>query len=150
MFDRIRRLWWNHRIRCAGATVGKRVTVTHPLYLYVGEDALLTIGDSVSFAQNVAISANRRCIVTVGDRVAIGQNTSLIPSNHNIDDGTLPCTSGYIRIGNDVWIGANVAILRNVTIGDGAVVGAGSVVTKDVPAYSVSYGNPARVHRVLR
>lgn len=50
-----------------------------------------------------------------------------------------------IRIGNDVWIGANACILPGVTIGDGAVVGAGAIVTKDIPPFAIVVGNPARV-----
>lgn len=52
-----------------------------------------------------------------------------------------------IKIGNDVWIGARAIILDGVTIGDGAIVGAGAVVTKDVPAYAVVVGVPAKVLR---
>ena len=48
------------------------------------------------------------------------------------------------RIGSDVWLGRSVIVLEGVSIGHGAVVGAGSVVTKDVPAYSIVAGNPAR------
>ena len=48
-------------------------------------------------------------------------------------------------IGNDVWIGDNVLIMGGVTIGDGAVIGAGSIVTKDLPAYSIAVGIPAKV-----
>lgn len=54
-----------------------------------------------------------------------------------------------IKICNDVWIGMNATILKGVTIGEGAIVGACSVVTKDVPAWSVVVGNPARVVKVL-
>lgn len=50
-----------------------------------------------------------------------------------------------IIIKDDVWIGMNVIILKGVTIGEGAIVGAGSVVTKDVPAWTVVAGNPAKV-----
>jgi acetyltransferase-like isoleucine patch superfamily enzyme len=50
-----------------------------------------------------------------------------------------------INVGNDVWIGPRAIILPAVTIGDGAVVGAGAVVTKDVPAYAVVAGNPAKI-----
>jgi serine acetyltransferase len=52
-----------------------------------------------------------------------------------------------IDIGEDVWIGGNVIVLPGVTIGRGAIVGAGSVVTKDVPAFWVVAGNPARLIR---
>jgi len=48
-------------------------------------------------------------------------------------------------IGNDVWIGAGVNVLRGVTIGDGAVIGAGTVVTKDVPPYAIVCGNPGKI-----
>ncbi len=56
-------------------------------------------------------------------------------------------TKGQVVIGNAVWIGDSVIILPGVTIGDGAVIGAGSVVTKQIPAYSIAVGNPARVLR---
>jgi virginiamycin A acetyltransferase len=56
-------------------------------------------------------------------------------------------TKGDTTIGNDVWLGYRAAILPGVTIGDGAIVGAYSVVTKDVPAYSIVGGNPARLLR---
>ena len=51
---------------------------------------------------------------------------------------------GYIKIGNDVWIGANVIIMDNVTIGDGAVIAAGAIVTKDVEPFTIVGGVPAK------
>lgn len=48
-------------------------------------------------------------------------------------------------IGNDVWIGFGAIVISGVTIGDGAVIGAGAVVTRDVPAYAIVAGVPARV-----
>ncbi|MDO4564034.1 MAG: CatB-related O-acetyltransferase [Clostridia bacterium] len=48
-------------------------------------------------------------------------------------------------IGNDVWIGSNAIIKGGVSIGNGAVIGMGSIVTKDVPAYAIVGGSPARV-----
>lgn len=53
-----------------------------------------------------------------------------------------------VVIGNDVFIGMNVSILDGVTIGDGAVIGAGAVVSKDIPPYSVAYGNPIKVRKL--
>ena len=54
---------------------------------------------------------------------------------------------GAVRIGHDIWIANNVTILSGVNIGHGAVIATGSIVTKDVPAYAMVAGNPARVIR---
>lgn len=59
--------------------------------------------------------------------------------NKTTNKGTL------LEIGNDVWIGCHVRILEGVSIGDGAIIGAGSIVTKDIPAYAIAVGVPARV-----
>jgi chloramphenicol O-acetyltransferase type B len=55
--------------------------------------------------------------------------------------------AGDPRIGNDVWIGMEAMIMPGVTIGDGAIIAARSLVTRDVPAYSMVAGTPARVIR---
>ena len=54
-----------------------------------------------------------------------------------------------IKIGRGCFIGTRSIILKGVTLGDRVIIGAGSVVTKDVPAYSIAAGNPARVVRTL-
>lgn len=58
-----------------------------------------------------------------------------------------PIKSRTVYIGNDVWIGSHVLINGGVTIGNGAVIGAGAVVVKDVPAYAIVGGVPAKVIR---
>lgn len=54
-----------------------------------------------------------------------------------------------VKIGNKSWIGLNVIVLKGVEIGEGAVVGAGSVVTRNIPAWTVAAGNPARTLREI-
>ena len=54
-----------------------------------------------------------------------------------------------IKISRGAWIAARAIILKGVTIGEGSIVGAGSVVTKDVPAWTVVGGNPARIIREI-
>jgi acetyltransferase-like isoleucine patch superfamily enzyme len=53
-----------------------------------------------------------------------------------------------VRIGNDVWLGAKVTVLKSVSIGDGAIVGANAVATSDLPPSAVALGIPARVMRI--
>lgn len=50
-----------------------------------------------------------------------------------------------VSIGDDCWIGLGATVLPGVTIGNGCTIGAGSLVTKNIPAFSVAYGVPARV-----
>lgn len=55
--------------------------------------------------------------------------------------------SHHVGIGHDVWIGHGAIVLPGRNIGNGAVIGAGAVVTRDIPAYAIAVGNPARVLR---
>ncbi|MEU9171168.1 acyltransferase [Streptomyces sp. NPDC048420] len=92
--------------------------------------------------------------VVLGDGVRVGAHTSLLGFNHTMAPDRpvfrQPLTTRGIRVGDDVWIGSHVVIVDGVTIGDHCVIGAGSVVTRDLPAWSVAAGNPARVLRDRR
>lgn len=92
--------------------------------------------------------------VVLGDGVRIGAHTSLLGFNHSMAPDRpvhrQPLTSRGIRVGDDVWIGSHVIVVDGVTVGDHCVIGAGAVVTKDLPAWSVAAGNPARVLRDRR
>ncbi len=83
-----------------------------------------------------------------GDRVQVGPHVTIVTDNHDFSNrSVLICKP--VKIGNGVWIGANVTILPGVTIGENAVIAAGAVVTRDVPANSIVGGNPAKVIRML-
>jgi virginiamycin A acetyltransferase len=99
--------------------------------------------------------------INIGKYCAVGDGVRMISTNHVVDHanlqfslqrrlgfGSILESRGPIRVGNNVWIGDGVTILSGVTIGDGAVVGAGSVVTRDVRAYSIVAGIPARHQRM--
>ena len=91
--------------------------------------------------------------VTLGDNVFIGPNVVLSTAGHPVDAAERSAGVEFahpIRIGNDVWIGANVSVLPGVEIGDRTTIGAGSVVTRSIPADCVAVGNPCRVVRQLR
>ena len=89
-------------------------------------------------------------VITIGARTLIGPGCSFFAATHPLDpflrNGIKgPELGGAITVGEDCWFGGNVTVCPNVTIGRGVTVGAGSVVTKDVPAFHVVAGNPARI-----
>lgn len=90
--------------------------------------------------------------ITMGSGVRIASHASLYGFNHGyaVTDVPIfrqPLTVKGIVIGDDVWIGANAVILDGVRIGSHSIVAAGAIVTRDVPAYSIVGGNPAKLIR---
>lgn len=88
------------------------------------------------------------CPIIIGDHTLIGPNTQIYTACHSLNYIERRENKEYgkpVQIGNDVWIGGSVVILAGITIGDHAVIGAGSVVTKDIPANTISVGNPCKV-----
>jgi acetyltransferase-like isoleucine patch superfamily enzyme len=107
---------------------------------------------AVKIGSHVTIGLSNVIIgpVTIGDHVILAQNIVVSGLNHGYQNIEIPiyrqkCTTAEINIGEESWIGANAVITAGVRIGKHAVVAAGSIVTKDVPAYSVVAGNPAKV-----
>lgn len=87
-------------------------------------------------------------IVTIGARTMFGPNVSIFAATHETEVQSRRENVEYayeVTIGDDCWIGGHVVILPGVTIGDGCTIGAGSVVTKNIPAWSVAMGTPAKV-----
>jgi acetyltransferase-like isoleucine patch superfamily enzyme len=82
--------------------------------------------------------------VEIGRYVAIAWEVNIIEYDYHAAGGGVPVPDP-IKIEDEVWIGARSIITKGVTIGKGAIIGAGSVVTKDVPAYCLAVGNPAKV-----
>lgn len=88
--------------------------------------------------------------VSIGNHVQIGPNVTIISEEHIFrDKSRLIKAQGHeykpIVIEDDVWVGANAIILAGVTLHTGSVIRAGSVVTKDVDAYSIAVGAPAKI-----
>ena len=83
--------------------------------------------------------------IIFGSNIRIAVNVCIVSANHSQDDYDCHDEGDPIRIGDNVWIGANVVILPGVQIGSNVIVGAGSVVTKSIPDNSIAAGNPCRV-----
>ena len=110
----------------------------------------IRVGDD--FLANYNVTILDRAPVIFGDGVLIAPGTVITTVNHALDPAKRRaniCTALPIRIGSNVWIGANCTILPGVTIGDDAVVAAGAVVRSDVPPRAVVSGVPARVLKMI-
>ena len=120
------------------------------LELGTGPDGTLRIGENTFINYGTSISAMER--VTIGRDCNIGTYCAIMDNDfHRIEPDRryeLP-ESGPITIGDGVWIGGHVIVLKGVTIGDHSVIAAGSIVTKDVPPRSVAVGAPAKVVREI-
>jgi len=96
-------------------------------------------------------------ILFIEDRVIIAYNATIITDSSpiggkNTRSGLLGydvMNRGKVRIMHDTWIGTGVIILPNITVHEFSIIGAGAVVTKDVPAYSIVAGVPAKVIKKL-
>lgn len=90
--------------------------------------------------------------VTFGDNCLLAPNVAIYTAGHPVHPVSRGSAYEYgieVTVGDNVWIGGNVVICPGVHIGNNCVIGAGSVVTKDIPAWSIAAGNPARVIRTI-
>ncbi|MBL4663660.1 MAG: CatB-related O-acetyltransferase [Flavobacteriaceae bacterium] len=114
-----------------------------------------TIGDGTRVNGKIVIKGRGHCVL--GKYCALGDDIRMITSNHKVDDVVLQYallkrlglkakadTRNGIDIGHNVWIGDRAILLPGIKVGNSAIIAAGAIVTKDVPAYSVVGGTPAK------
>lgn len=117
-------------LRKMGMKVGKKCIFRAPLSVVIDETRpfLIEIGDNVDMNVNFKIYTHDWASL-----VFIAKYGQMINS------------AGKVTIGNNIYFGADVTVLKNVTIGDNCVIGAGSVVTHSIPSNSIAVGNPCKV-----
>jgi carbonic anhydrase/acetyltransferase-like protein (isoleucine patch superfamily) len=109
------------------------------------------VGENVKFRhpRKTSIDLSRPSLVTIGNDVDINDNFSIMTHDFgttvfkNLYHDFVAC-SGKVIIGNNIYFGRNVTVLKGVTINDNCIIGTGSIVTKDIPANSVACGMPCR------
>lgn len=113
----------------------------------------LTVGDYTSIPKG-AVFYCTEAELKIGNKVIFGPKPTIITGDHRIDvigsyimdsHDKLPENDAPVIIGDDVWAGAHITILKGVTIGRGSVIAAGAVVNKSCPPYSIIGGIPAKV-----
>lgn len=130
------------------ADIGENCHVEPPLHANWGIHTHL--------GKNVYVNFNLTLVddtwVHIGDHVMIGPNVTIAAGTHPLDPSLRKQAAQFnkpVRIGDNVWLGAQCVVLPGVTIGENSVIGAGSIVTKDIPANVVAVGNPCRVLRTI-
>jgi len=107
----------------------------------------VSIGSGVSIHPYTFIGGGK---IEIGNYARIAPHCSIVADRHNFSKRNIPIkfqgvAKKSVKIGDDVWLGSHTVILADV--GTGSIIGAGSVVTREIPPYSVAYGNPARARR---
>ena len=130
----------------------------------IGQNSFLhncTINDYTYLSKNVSMmntKVGKFCSIGQGVCVCLGRHpSSVFVSTHpaffsvkkqngmTFSNKEYYNETGKTIIGNDVWIGVNAIIMDDITVGNGAIIGAGAVVTKNIPAYAIAVGIPAKV-----
>lgn len=122
--------------------------ILSPFYTDYGYNCI--IGEKTFINHNAYLMDGAE--IKIGDNCFIGPNCGMYTAAHPIFfeernkglEKALP-----INIGDNVWIGGDVTILPGTSIGNNSVIGAKSLVTKDIPANVVAFGNPCRVIRKI-
>lgn len=166
-----------HRFKAFGSQslLAPDITLLSPQYISIGNNASimrhcvletcpdaklhpeLNIGDGASIGEYTHITCAQR--IEIGEGLLTGRFVLITDNGHgksSADETSLPPllrpvhSNGPVKIGKNVWIGDKATILPNVIIGDGAVIAANAVVTKDIPAYAIAAGCPAKVVKMIK
>ncbi len=101
-------------------------------------------GKNFNYYSGFPIDGNWPWLISVGDDVTFASNVRILAHDASTVKAGAHCKVGIVRIGNNVFIGADTVVLCNTRIGDNVIVGANAVVTRDLPSNGVYAGNPAR------
>lgn len=125
--------------RKSNVSFEKRIRIHGGSKIKVRKNAFLIIGSGTKINYNCQIIC--RYSISIGSNTELGPNVLIYDHDHDFRAiggiGAKEYKVSPVKIGNNVWIGANSIVLRGVEIGDNAVIAAGSIVTKNVPPNSV-------------
>ena len=120
--------------RKCGAHINGKVNIGYDVYFDASNANLITLDDGVWITA--------RCLLLCHKR-----DMAVYHKGDNINN--MPYVHAPIHICKGVHIGMGSIIMPGVTIGEGSIIGAGSIVTKDIPAWSIAVGSPAKVVKTI-
>ncbi len=132
--------WRRVLLKMFGAMIGCKVNIYNSVTIYMPWN--LEIGDWSSIGECAFVYNLGK--VVVGRYCTVSHRAHLCAGTHDYADSAMPLLKPPITVGDQAWVCADAYIGPGVTIGEGAVVGARAVVVKDVPAWTIVAGNPAK------
>lgn len=136
--------WRRILLALFGARLGREVRVYASARIWAPWN--LGMGDHSVLGDYVDCYAVDR--IEIGAHSIVSQYCFLCTATHDVNQPSFPLVTAPIRIGSRAWVAADAFVGPGVTVGEGAVVGARASVFKDVPAWAVVGGTPARVIRM--
>jgi maltose O-acetyltransferase len=140
----------------------ERAAILRELLGDVGDGVTIMPTFRCDYGSNISIGAgtfvNYDCVmldvapIRIGEACQLATKVQLLTATHPVDPETRRAgweSGAPITLGDNVWLGGGAIVCPGVAVGDDTVVGAGAVVTRDLPAGVVAFGNPAKVHREI-
>ncbi len=134
-------------------SIGERTTILKNARIQLfphlmQQEPHITIGNDCYLGYNLSLLAGAD--ITIGNEVLMASNILISSENHGTDPESSipymdqPLIGKAVAIADGCWLGERVCVLPGVSIGEKSIIGAGSVVTKNIPAYTIAVGNPAK------
>lgn len=142
-------------VRPIRSSVCRNIFKSSGIGINIEKGAYFGCGSEIEIGNYSGIGVNSQVYgpVKIGNDVMMGPEVIILTGEHEFGSADIPIRMQGNRpvqpvfIDDDVWVGTRSIILPGLRIGKGSIIGAGSIVTKDVPAYSIVAGNPARLIR---
>ncbi|QTA79225.1 Putative acyltransferase [Desulfonema limicola] len=132
--------WRRFLLRIFGAKIGRQTHIYNSAIIYMPWN--LEIGDYSSIGEHAYIYNLGKIII--GSKTTISQRAHLCAGTHDYTKPDLPLLKPSVIINDYAWICTDAFIGPGVTVGEGSIAGARAVVVKDVPAWTIAAGNPAK------
>lgn len=133
-------------------TIGDNTKIAANVKVFGSPSFPLEVGNNCYFGPNTLVEGYN-AKVTIGNHVSFAQNINLMsgsgPNASEVMQRIFPILKGEVSLGDHTWIGASVVIMPNVSLGKYCVVAANSFVNKSFPDYSIIGGSPAKLIRTL-
>lgn len=136
--------WLSRFNNPAGILIGHNTIIGNDAFLDGRHKRVWKAGENKMLGYVQSLYDNEHRPLRIGNNVSIAGEVRIFTMEHDVESAEFTEIGGPVLIEDYVVIGTRVTILPNVTIGKGAVIASGAVVTKDVPAYTVVGGVPAK------